>query len=94
MSSERSEGASTRAAAVSLLSMMLAAPTPASETIVLRAARILDGRGGQLEDKDIVVREGRIAATGEVHRVPHQVASELVQSLGVAGVDGGSLVNS
>jgi hypothetical protein len=35
-----------------------------------------------------------IAETGEVHRGPHQVSSELVQSLGVAGVDGGSVVNS
>ena len=34
---------------------------PAGETTVLRAARILDGRGGVLEDRDLVVRDGRIA---------------------------------
>ena len=30
-------------------------------TIVLRASRILDGRGGVLENQDVVVRDGRIA---------------------------------
>ena len=34
---------------------------PAGETTVLRAARILDGRGEVLEDRDLVVRDGRIA---------------------------------
>jgi imidazolonepropionase-like amidohydrolase len=34
---------------------------PPGETTVLRAARILDGRGGVLEDRDLVVRDGRIA---------------------------------
>jgi imidazolonepropionase-like amidohydrolase len=29
--------------------------------VVLRAARVLDGRGGVLEDREVVVREGRIA---------------------------------
>jgi len=29
-------------------------------TTVLRASRILDGEGGVLEDRDIVIREGRI----------------------------------
>ena len=33
----------------------------AGETTVLRAARILDGRGGVLENRDIVVRDGQIA---------------------------------
>ncbi len=51
--------------AISLLSMALAAqaiPSAASaETILLRASRILDGRGGVLEDREIVVREGLIA---------------------------------
>jgi imidazolonepropionase-like amidohydrolase len=53
-----------KVAAVSLLSMALAAaaiPSAASETIILRASRILDGRGGVLEDREIVVREGLIA---------------------------------
>ena len=51
--------------AVSLLSMALAAPAipsaASAETILLRASRILDGRGGVLEDREIVVREGLIA---------------------------------
>ena len=55
-----------KAAAVPLLLTMFALPEPTSsvfaETTILRAARILDGRGGRLEDKDIVVREGLIAA--------------------------------
>ena len=34
---------------------------PPGETTVLRAARILDGRGEVLEDRDLVVRDGRIA---------------------------------
>ncbi len=34
---------------------------PAGETTVLRAARILDGRGEVLEDRDLVLRDGRIA---------------------------------
>lgn len=34
---------------------------PPGETTVLRAARILDGRGGVLEDRDLVVRDGLIA---------------------------------
>ena len=34
---------------------------PAGETMVLRAARILDGRGEVLEDRDLVVRDGLIA---------------------------------
>ena len=47
---------------------------PAGETTVLRAARILDGRGEVLEDRDLVVRDGRIAeivprATGRGDRV-------------------------
>ena len=50
--------------AVSLLSMALAAPAipsaASAETILLRASRILDGRGGVLEDREIVVREGLI----------------------------------
>ncbi len=51
--------------AISFLSMALAAPTipsaASAETIILRASRILDGRGGVLEDREIVVREGLIA---------------------------------
>ena len=34
---------------------------PPGETTVLRAARILDGRGAVLQDRDVVVRDGRIA---------------------------------
>lgn len=34
--------------------------TPQSETTVLRASMILDGRGGSLPDRDIVVRDGVI----------------------------------
>jgi imidazolonepropionase-like amidohydrolase len=54
-----------KVAAVSLLSMALAAPAipsaASAETILLRASRILDGRGGVLQDSEIVVREGLIA---------------------------------
>ena len=42
----------------------LARGQPPGETTVLRAARILDGRGGVLEDRDLVVRDGRIAEIG------------------------------
>ena len=34
---------------------------PSRETTVLRAARILDGRGEVLEDRDLVVRDGVVA---------------------------------
>ena len=34
---------------------------PPGETTVLRAARVLDGRGEVLENRDLVVRDGRIA---------------------------------
>jgi hypothetical protein len=58
-------GAAMKVAAVSLLSMALAAPAipsaASAETILLRASRILDGRGGVLQDSEIVVREGLIA---------------------------------
>ena len=53
---------------VVLLTVLCAAGTSApafgqspGETTVLRAARILDGRGGVLEDRDLVVRDGLIA---------------------------------
>jgi imidazolonepropionase-like amidohydrolase len=55
-----------KASVVPLLLTMFALPAPTSsasaETTILRAARILDGRGGRLEDKDIVVRAGLIAS--------------------------------
>ena len=35
-----------------------------------------------------------IAKAGEVHRGPHEIAGELVESLGVAGIDGSSVVNA
>jgi hypothetical protein len=35
-----------------------------------------------------------IAEAAEVHLGPHQVASELVQTFGVTGKDGGSVVNA
>jgi len=35
-----------------------------------------------------------IAKAGEVHRGPHEVARELVETLGVAGIDGGAVVNA
>ena len=47
-----------------LASLWPVAPAPSQprgETTVLRAARILDGRGAVLEDRDLVVRDGRIA---------------------------------
>jgi imidazolonepropionase-like amidohydrolase len=52
-------------AAVLLAVLCAAASAPAfgqppGETTVLRAARILDGRGEVLEDRDLVVRDGRI----------------------------------
>ena len=57
-----------RSAAGMLLAILCTAATgapafgqPPGETTVLRAARILDGRGGVLEDRDLVVRDGRIA---------------------------------
>ena len=34
---------------------------PPGETTVLRAARVLDGRGAVLQNRDLVVRDGRIA---------------------------------
>ncbi|MDE2906642.1 MAG: hypothetical protein OXQ28_11230, partial [Acidobacteriota bacterium] len=34
---------------------------PSGETTVLRAARVLDGRGAVLQNRDLVVRDGRIA---------------------------------
>ena len=37
------------------------AETPQQTGTVLRTSRILDGRGGVLEDRDIVIRDGRIA---------------------------------
>ena len=36
-------------------------PSPRARRRVLRAARILDGRGEVLDDRDLVVRDGRIA---------------------------------
>ena len=55
-------------AACALLAVLCAAGAsapafgqPPGETTVLRAARILDGRGEVLEDRDLVVRDGRIA---------------------------------
>jgi hypothetical protein len=54
---------------------------------------LLDG----LPALGLIEQELRVLMTaeaGEVHRGPHQVASELVEPLGVAGVDGGSVVNS
>ena len=35
-----------------------------------------------------------IAKPGEVHRRAHQIAGKLVESLGVAGVDGGVVMNA
>ena len=47
---------------------------PEDQAIVLRTSRILDGRGGVLENRDIVLRDGRIAelvpgGSGRGHRV-------------------------
>jgi hypothetical protein len=59
----------------------------------LEGVFVLDGLSAPgLIEQELRVRV--IAKAGEVHRGPHQVASELMQALGVAGVDGGSAVNS
>ncbi|MBI4538036.1 MAG: amidohydrolase family protein [Gemmatimonadetes bacterium] len=55
-----------RALRTALLLTLALAPTlraqqPQSQSIVLRAARILDGKGGTLADRAIVIRHGRIA---------------------------------
>ena len=50
--------------AVLIIGLFVVAPTPAHPQeagTVLRTSRILDGRGGVLQDRDIVIREGRIA---------------------------------
>ena len=50
--------------AASLSTLILALPMAAlaqDETLVLRAARVLDGTGAVLEDRDLVIRDGRIA---------------------------------
>ena len=48
-----------------LLFALLLLPAPAAaqeETVVLRTSRLLDGTGQILEDRDVVVRDGRITA--------------------------------
>jgi hypothetical protein len=35
-----------------------------------------------------------IAKAGEVHRGPHEITGELVQALGVGGIDGGPVVDA
>ena len=45
-----------------------------------------------LVDEKLGVRV--IAEAGEVHRGSHQVAGELVEALGIAGVDGGPVMNA
>jgi imidazolonepropionase-like amidohydrolase len=50
--------------AVRILAAGLALPAPAAAqggTVVLHATRVLDGRGGMQQDRDIVIRDGRIA---------------------------------
>ena len=49
---------------VMIVAVLCAAPRPAlaqDGTTVLRTSQILDGRGGVLEDRDIVIRNGEIA---------------------------------
>ena len=58
-----------------------ASSQPAGETTVLRGAHILDGRGEVLADRDLVVRDGRIAE--------HQ--NVLMCALG-AGITWGSMI--
>ena len=43
---------------------------PSGETTVLRTARIFDGRGQVLADRDLVVRDGRIAEVAPAGSVP------------------------
>lgn len=53
----------TKLLPVSLLVAALAAPLAGEAqdvTVVLHADRVLDGRGGMQEDRDVVVRDGRI----------------------------------
>jgi hypothetical protein len=40
------------------------------------------------------LRVRMIAKAGEVHRGPHEIAGQLVETFGVAGIDGGSIVNA
>jgi len=51
---------------------------------------VLSGLGLVEEELGVAV----IAKAGEVHRGPHQIAGQLVQTLGVGGIDGGSVVNA
>ena len=56
-----------------LATLALAAPPPplvAQDAVVLRAARVLDGRGGVLTSVDIVVAGGRIERVGPRGAVP------------------------
>ncbi len=57
-----------------LLSAAPALAQSPNETTLLRAARILDGRGAVLEDRDLVIRDGQIAeivprGTGRADRI-------------------------
>ena len=57
--------------AAPLLLVLLAARLPAQEApIVLRAARVLDGRGGIQRNVDVVIEGGKIASVGPRHALP------------------------
>jgi hypothetical protein len=51
---------------------------------------VLSGLGLVEEELGFLV----IAKAGDVDRGPHEIAGELVEPLGVAGIDGGSVVNA
>jgi hypothetical protein len=54
---------------------------------------VVDGLAalGLIEQK---LRVRMIPETREVDRRPHEVARELVEALGIAGIDGGAVMNS
>ncbi len=54
--------------------------------IVLRAARVLDGKGGVIEDRDLVIRDGRIAEI--LPRGSHQGAATLYDLAGMTLLPG------
>ena len=54
-------------------------------TTVLRASRILDGTGGLLEDRDIVIRDGRIVELLPLGQVQGDVVYDLTSHTGLPG---------
>ncbi|MFI5207534.1 MAG: amidohydrolase family protein [Gemmatimonadales bacterium] len=63
--------ARSRALPLALVLACVAFPLAAQDApVVLRAARVLDGRGGTMANADVVVQSGRIVSVGRRGRVP------------------------